>query len=143
MKPADTLGQNDVFLKGVIGSSLHPELPVCNSLKRTSVFLLMKDTDEREILTILKSDTPGYAWRNQIALPGGHVDEVDKTPLDAAFRELSEELNIRSENITVAGSLGHFRPLIIEILKPLPEYGTGRIVFSMTSMKYPIILKFH
>jgi len=104
----DTAVQNEAFLKGVLGSGRHPELPEYNQLRRTCVFMLMKDTDEREIITILKSDNPGYAWRNQIALPGGHMDSGDKSPLAAALRELSEELGIRSENVNVAGSLGHF-----------------------------------
>jgi len=103
-----TVHQNFEFLKTVLQSSSHPKYPEGSQLKRACVFLLMKNTENREILTILKSDNPGYAWRNQIALPGGHVDRTDDSPLDTAFRELEEELGIKPENVRFVGNLGHF-----------------------------------
>jgi ADP-ribose pyrophosphatase YjhB (NUDIX family) len=53
---------------------------------------LVNATDEygqRWILMVERDDGHGYA------LPGGHVDPDDATPLDAAIRELAEEGNVK------------------------------------------------
>jgi len=63
------------------------------------------------VIAIQKSDTEGYAWRNQVALPGGHVDTIDATPLHTAFRELEEELFIKRDQVEVIGSMGHFQTI--------------------------------
>jgi 8-oxo-dGTP pyrophosphatase MutT (NUDIX family) len=63
------------------------------------------------MLAVQKADNEGYPWRNQVALPGGHIDEADSSPLDAAFRELREELNIPREQVRLINSLGHFQTI--------------------------------
>jgi 8-oxo-dGTP pyrophosphatase MutT (NUDIX family) len=64
-----------------------------------------------ELLFIQKADVAGYPWRNQMAFPGGHVDDSDDSPLETALRELKEELGIHPENVEVIGSLGHFQTI--------------------------------
>jgi 8-oxo-dGTP pyrophosphatase MutT (NUDIX family) len=76
-----------------------------------SVFLLLFDRPDPHILAIQKSDTEGYPWRNQVALPGGHVEISDAGPVAAAYRELEEELNISQDQVDFIGSLGHFQTL--------------------------------
>ena len=66
---------------------------------------------EPHILAVLKSDNKGYPWRNQVALPGGHVDKNDSRRLDTAFRELKEELNITNDQVEFIGSAGHFQTI--------------------------------
>jgi 8-oxo-dGTP pyrophosphatase MutT (NUDIX family) len=46
-----------------------------------------------------------------VALPGGHVDPSDATSLDAAYRELYEELGIPRERIDLVGGMGHFQTI--------------------------------
>jgi len=75
------------------------------------VFLLIFNPPEPHLLAILKADTEGYPWRNQVALPGGHVDVNDAGPVDAVFRELKEELNIPGEQVELIGSMGHFQTI--------------------------------
>jgi coenzyme A diphosphatase NUDT7 len=75
------------------------------------VFLLLFDRPDPHILAIQKSDTQGYPWRNQVALPGGHLERTDASALEAAFRELEEELNISRDQVEFIGSLGHFQTL--------------------------------
>jgi 8-oxo-dGTP pyrophosphatase MutT (NUDIX family) len=75
------------------------------------VFLLLFDRPDPHILAIQKSDTEGYPWRNQVALPGGHVEISDAGPVAAAYRELEEELNISQDQVDFIGSLGHFQTL--------------------------------
>ena len=63
------------------------------------------------MLAVQKSDTEGYPWRNQVALPGGHVDDTDPTALEAAYRELKEEVNIDRSQVDFFGSIGHFQTI--------------------------------
>jgi len=64
------------------------------------------------ILAILKADNKEYPWSNQVALPGGHVDKSDKSPLLAGLREIKEELGISPEHLDVMGSMGHFQTIL-------------------------------
>jgi 8-oxo-dGTP pyrophosphatase MutT (NUDIX family) len=73
--------------------------------------LFLFDQAFPKLLFIQKADVAGYPWRNQMAFPGGHVDEADHSPLDAALRELEEELRIIPENVEVIGSIGHFQTI--------------------------------
>lgn len=73
--------------------------------------LIFHKRGEPCILAVLKSDTTGYPWRNQVALPGGHVDPEDKDSLSAAYRELQEEIGIDPQRIEYIGSLGHFQTI--------------------------------
>lgn len=96
-------------MKQIIKSSPHPSAPANPSLGRTCVFLLsFMEKDEPMILAILKADNEGYPWRNQVALPGGHIDPDDPNAKSAAFRELEEELNILPDSVDFIGSIGHF-----------------------------------
>ena len=81
------------------------------SFQSATVFLLLFDFIEPHVLAIQKTDTEGYPWRNQVALPGGHVDESDPTALEAAYRELQEEVNIGRSQIEFIGSIGHFQTI--------------------------------
>jgi 8-oxo-dGTP pyrophosphatase MutT (NUDIX family) len=73
--------------------------------------LLLYDRPDPHILAIQKSDTEGYPWRNQVALPGGHMESTDADPVAAAFRELEEELKISKDQVDFIGSIGHFQTL--------------------------------
>jgi len=72
---------------------------------------LLFNRPDPHILAIQKSDTEGYPWRNQVALPGGHLESTDAGPLAAAFRELEEELEISKDRVDFIGSLGYFQTL--------------------------------
>ncbi|MFZ3045598.1 MAG: CoA pyrophosphatase [Desulfatirhabdiaceae bacterium] len=99
-------------LTRLIQETLHPELPENSNYLQACVFLLVFERLGRLfVLAIQKTDTEGYPWRNQVALPGGHVDPNDDTPLDACFRELEEELCITRDQVTLTGSLGHFQTI--------------------------------
>ena len=73
--------------------------------------MLLFDRPDPHILAIQKSDTEGYPWRNQVALPGGHLESTDAGPVAAAYRELEEELSIAKDRVDFIGSLGHFQTL--------------------------------
>ena len=61
-----------------------PSAPRAETAYRPAcVFLLFFNLETPRILAIQKSDTEGYPWRNQVALPGGHESRI-VTPRDAA-----------------------------------------------------------
>lgn len=76
------------------------------------MFLLLFNSQDPHILAIQKADTEGYPWRNQVALPGGHLERKDSSPIEAAYRELKEELNITRDQVEFMGSIGHFQTVI-------------------------------
>lgn len=86
--------------------------PTAQGYEPTSVFLLIfNQSGQPFMLAVVKADTDGYPWANQVALPGGHVDDSDSGPLDAAFRELYEEVGISNDQVTCIGSIGHFQTI--------------------------------
>ena len=99
------------LIKQRISDSPKPGPPRDGSFQQTTVFLLLFDSLDPRVLAIQKSDNEGYPWRNQVALPGGHVDESDPTALEAAYRELKEEVNIDRSQVDYFGSIGHFQTI--------------------------------
>lgn len=124
-------------LKEIIVNSRPNGSPADSYQAPACVFLLLFDRPDPHILAIQKSDTEGYPWRNQVALPGGHVESTDADPVAAAFRELEEELNISQDQVDFIGSLGHFqtltRPRDIEAFIGLWS-GRGSIRFDATEI---------
>lgn len=81
------------------------------------ILLLYEKGSEPYVLMVLKTESRGYPWSNQVALPGGHMDDKDATSLDTALRELYEEIGITPAHLEVAGTMGHFftiRQTVIE-----------------------------
>lgn len=95
----------------VIENGRHPGPPSDLRYRRACVFLLLSLAEDPVLLAIQKSDTEGYPWRNQMALPGGHVDSADLTVEDAVFRELEEELRLGRSDVDMVGSMGHFQTI--------------------------------
>jgi 8-oxo-dGTP pyrophosphatase MutT (NUDIX family) len=98
-------------LKDIISNDPSPEPPDNRLYKPACVFLLMFDLGGPYILAIQKADSEGYPWRNQVALPGGHLDAEDASPLEGAFRELKEEMGISRDQVEFLGSMGHFQTI--------------------------------
>jgi 8-oxo-dGTP pyrophosphatase MutT (NUDIX family) len=98
-------------LKHIIRNNDAPGIPESGSYKPACVFLLLFDLENPQILAIQKSDSEGYPWRNQVALPGGHLDAADANPLEGAFRELQEEVSISRNQVRLLGSIGHFQTI--------------------------------
>ncbi|MCP3940404.1 MAG: CoA pyrophosphatase [Desulfobacteraceae bacterium] len=94
-----------------VGMAIHPFPPDFNLFQPTGVMALFMFNDVLELLFIQKADVEGYPWRNQIAFPGGHVDEKDSSTRETALRELEEEMGISADNVQVMGSLGHFQTI--------------------------------
>jgi 8-oxo-dGTP pyrophosphatase MutT (NUDIX family) len=98
-------------LKEIIRNNPSPSAPVAGFYKSACVFLLLFNFENPHVLAIQKTESEGYPWSNQIALPGGHLDAEDASPLDAAFRELEEEVSIDRSQVQLLGSIGHFQTI--------------------------------
>ena len=98
-------------LKDIIHKNAIPGPPEPGTYKSACVFLLLFNLEEPHILAIQKTDSEGYPWRNQMALPGGHLEEEDASPLAGAYRELEEETRISRDQVELIGSLGHYQTI--------------------------------
>ena len=98
-------------LKDIIRNNEAPGVPESGTYKPACVFLLLFDPANPHILAIQKADSEGYPWRNQVALPGGHLDVTDANSLEGAFRELEEEVRISRNQVRLLGSIGHFQTI--------------------------------
>jgi len=98
-------------LKTIIHNSPVPPAPEAGNYKPACVFLLLFNPETPHILAIQKTASEGYPWSNQVALPGGHLDAEDASPLAGAFRELEEEVMIRCDQVHLLGSIGHFQTI--------------------------------
>ena len=105
------MGIDIASLKAIISNDAVPGPPETCCFKPACVFLLLFDLHEPHVLAIQKADSEGYPWRNQVALPGGHLDAEDASPLDGAFRELQEEVSISRDQVKLLGSLGHYQTI--------------------------------
>jgi len=100
-------------LKEIIDRTSHPLPPPQDfGYQSACVFLLLFNPSDPRILAIQKRDTEGYPWRNQVALPGGHIDKNDTSSLGAAYRELEEEVGIKPSDVDHLGSIGHFQTIL-------------------------------
>lgn len=96
-------------LKRLLSTHPLPKAPAGRTVRTASVLMpFFAKGEEPHLLAVLKTDTEGYPWRNQVAFPGGHVDPGDADALAAGYREIREELNIGPHALEVIGSLGHF-----------------------------------
>ncbi len=98
-------------LRDIIRKNDTPGPPDHGLYKPAAVFLLLFNLEEPHILAIQKTDSKGYPWRNQVALPGGHLEDGDDNPLEGAYRELEEETRIGRDQVELIGSLGHYQTI--------------------------------
>ncbi len=96
-------------LKRKLAGRRGPVCPRPDGFVADSVCLLLVDRPETAVVAIQKTDSEGYHWRAQVALPGGRIDPGDKDACAAALRELHEELGIEPGAVELLGSLGHFQ----------------------------------
>jgi 8-oxo-dGTP pyrophosphatase MutT (NUDIX family) len=78
--------------------------PVPDDARRAAVLLALHRTPEGwSIPAMLRPDTM-RSHAGQVSLPGGLV-ELDETPVQAALREVEEELGVPAAGFTVVGTL--------------------------------------
>ena len=89
--------------------------PIRASTRRAAVAVILRERDDArslgpELLFIRRAEKQGDPWSGHMAFPGGHMDPSDRSLLDAAVRETSEEIGLDlTERGTQIGMLDHQR----------------------------------
>jgi|TARA_A100001011_G_scaffold174912_1_gene183598 8-oxo-dGTP pyrophosphatase MutT (NUDIX family) len=77
------------------------EQPIDNPKRAAVVCLFHEGIDHKTFFYLIRrSNYPGV-HSNQIGFPGGQIDSTDKSPWDAAKRELEEEIGISANGVTL------------------------------------------
>lgn len=88
--------------------------------RRAAVAAVLRLSDPISLLLMVRAEHPCDPWSGQISFPGGRC-EAQEAPLDAALRELFEELGLRLPHSSVLGRLddlqavagGRIQPMVI------------------------------
>lgn len=75
--------------------------------RKAAVYAVL-DNKKRLLIIQKPCYNNNYPWSGQLAFPGGHVETGDAGFLEAAFREVREEVGIAPEQLSTIGTLGRF-----------------------------------
>lgn len=87
----------------------HNDISVFSTDKVRSA-VLVPITMQQDKLVLLYTRRAAHLprHRGQVSFPGGVIEKIDRSPLDAALRETCEEIGISREQIEVIGKLNPF-----------------------------------
>ena len=77
------------------------EQPIDNPKRAAVVCLFHEGIDHETFFYLIRRATYPGVHSNQIGFPGGQIDSTDKSPWDAAKRELEEEIGISAKGVTL------------------------------------------
>tara|TARA_B100000925_G_scaffold97689_1_gene71304 strand:- start:1784 stop:2410 length:627 start_codon:yes stop_codon:yes gene_type:complete len=77
------------------------EQPIDNPKRAAVVCLFHEGLDFETFFYLIRRSTYHGVHSNQIGFPGGQIDSTDKSPWDAAKRELEEEIGILAKGVTL------------------------------------------
>jgi 8-oxo-dGTP pyrophosphatase MutT (NUDIX family) len=98
-------GQVEKIRKTLVGVMSAPREELANKSNAAAVLMPLFERDgELHVVYIRRSDHVA-SHRGQVAFPGGRVEPVDATLLDAALREAHEEVGIDPATVDVVGGL--------------------------------------
>jgi ADP-ribose pyrophosphatase YjhB (NUDIX family) len=110
----ETVGTAPVSLGELLGR--FPVLaPPTHTAGAAVTIVLREGLHEVETLLIVRSTRPDDPASGHVALPGGHVAEVDGSLSDTALRELEEEVGLGSSDLS--------GPLRFVGTQPAPRFG--------------------
>jgi len=91
----------DIYNKlKTLSSTLDNQVTNFDGVQGAVVFLFVRDG-----LFLIKRSTRMKSHKAQVAFIGGHVDPIDKTIKDTAFREFEEETGVSHERLEYLGIL--------------------------------------
>ncbi len=87
--------------------SAHPPLLMDHSGKRQAAvaMIIRFDFNHPEVLLIERAKNENDPWSGHLAMPGGRIESIDKSPRQAAERETLEEIGVRLDDSDYLGQL--------------------------------------
>jgi len=105
-----------------------PTLPESPGRTRASVALILREREHGpEALFIERAARDGDPWSGDIGLPGGKLEEEDKTPRRTAERETLEEIGLDLRGCAYLGHLCDITGARLPVLVSCHVYGVGDI----------------
>jgi len=102
---ASFAGQVEKIRKTLVGVAPASREELANKSNAAAVLMPLFERDgELHVVFIRRSDHVA-SHRGQVAFPGGRVEPVDATLLDAALREAHEEVGLDPASVDVVGGL--------------------------------------
>ncbi|UWU93315.1 CoA pyrophosphatase [Bradyrhizobium sp. CB1015] len=104
-----------------------PEIAAPSALKRAAVVLALTESDDGDDTAFLLTRRASHlrAHRGQWALPGGRCD-AGETPVEAALRELDEELALELSGDAVLGLLDDYPTRSGYLITPVVVWAADR-----------------
>src|SRR3569623_2530823 len=108
-----------------------PDAAEPSKLKRAAVVLALTASDAGNDTAFLLTNRASRlrAHRGQWALPGGRCD-AGETPVEAALRELDEELALRLDTDAVLGTLDDYPTRSGYLITPVVVGAAGRVAIT-------------
>lgn len=99
--------------------------------KHSSVLILLYPIDGVPYIVFIKRAKSKGPHSGQIGLPGGMSEPTDKSMIETALREASEEIGINSDEITILGTLTSlYIPVSNITVQPVIGYANSKPVFN-------------
>ena len=78
---------------------------LATGLRQAAVIVPMQDLAGEHYLTLIERAARLNSHAGEIAFPGGNITDEDQDALDAALRELEEEIGVSRETVEIIGQL--------------------------------------
>ncbi|MBC9131260.1 CoA pyrophosphatase [Frischella sp. Ac13] len=92
-----------------IENKLLSQLKKRNIAEKAAVLIPIFQDETNQLHLLFQVRSPHLKWQpNDICFPGGHMEEIDSSPIQTALRETHEELGIEATSIKILGQLTPF-----------------------------------
>jgi len=116
--------------------------PVNKKARKSAVLALFYPIDGVPHLALIQRPEYGGVHGGQISFPGGKVEDIDKSLLDAALRESHEEVGVEAGSITVVGPMTEIYVLASNfIVYPFIGYAESRPDFIIDEREVDELLE--
>ena len=109
--------------------------------RRAAVLMLLYPHEQATLLPLIVRPTYEGVHSGQIALPGGKVEDIDRSLVDTALRETEEEIGVRVASEQVLGSLSEFYiPPSNMIVTPVVAFTSARPTYRLQPSEVAAVL---
>ena len=107
----------------------HSVVPTAEQRHSAVVVCIVRDESGEPCVVVTQRATKLRAHPGQYALPGGRID-AGETPVDAALREMAEEVGLRCETADVLGVLDDYVTRSGYVITPVVVWGPDAAVLE-------------